>query len=99
LLLKFGANPNVASMGGMGDTVGVTPLHEACEHGELSVVEALLAAGAAVNPIAQLWRPGCEPYTPLDVATSKGNQIIADRIRLAGGRSHRPSAREEHRPS
>ena len=42
-LLKRGADPH------MRDTIGSTPLHIACDAGNIAVVELLLGAGADVN--------------------------------------------------
>ncbi|MEE6490950.1 hypothetical protein FKM82_016054 [Ascaphus truei] len=73
-LLKGGAYPNVK------DNAGWTPLHEACNHGHVKVVELLLQHQALVNTA------GYQNDTPLHDAAKNGNALIA-RLLLRHGAS------------
>lgn len=59
----------------MRDYSGWTPLHEACNHGHVEVVELLLKYGAPVNDRGG---PHCDGVTPLLDAASNGNLEIME---------------------
>jgi len=68
LLLKHGAEPNVA------DARGITPLHNAAFLGHTAVVEHLLARGARVDAAA------ASGETPLMVATAGGHSFVVQEL-------------------
>lgn len=61
---------------------GLTPLHEAVEHGDLERVRQLLASGANPNVAT------CIGYTPLMIAAEKGNVACVDLLIQAGANIH-----------
>ena len=72
--LNSGADPNSA------DTLGVSVLHKAASKGNVSMVEALIAAGADVNPLPT----GSEIGSPLIFAATAG-RAEAVRILIEAG--------------
>ncbi len=72
-LLKDGADVNVAQ----GD--GMTALHWAAEHGDLDILEMLIAAGAHVRAVTRIGS-----YTPLHLASRAGNASVAEALLQAG---------------
>nr|KAF6449678.1 BRCA1 associated RING domain 1 [Molossus molossus] len=73
-LLENGSDPNVK------DHAGWTPLHEACSHGHLEVVELLLQHKALVNT------PGYQNDSPLHDAARNGHVDVV-RLLLSYGAS------------
>jgi len=72
-LLSKGADVNAPQ----GD--GMTALHWAALNGDLKTANALLIAGATVDPLTRIGR-----YTPLHLASSKGNAALVSRLLQAG---------------
>jgi ankyrin repeat protein len=59
---------------------GMTALHWSALHGDLTTVNALLAAKAKVDPVTRLG-----DYTPLHLAAGRGHGAIVTRLLAAGG--------------
>ena len=70
------------------DTVNMTPLHHACELGQGTIAEVLLAHGADVNAVG-----GVHGYTPLHLAVQNDHADLAAAL-LDGGAEL--NARESH---
>lgn len=77
LLLDRGADPDSAC----GCDGGENPIWVAAVQGDLAAVEMLLDHGADPD------RAAFAGLTPLDVATVRGHERIAERLRVAGGHS------------
>jgi ankyrin repeat protein len=75
-LLRKQADVNAAQ----GD--GMTALHWASLHGDVMAVDVLLKAKAAVEPTTRLGN-----YTPLHLATSRGNGAVVARLLAAGAKA------------
>lgn len=74
LLLKRGANPNLAQEGGW------TALHAAAQSGNRPMAETLLAHGANINQRAD------NNQTPLDMALLKGHQELVELLEQLGAK-------------
>jgi len=81
-LLIRGADVNLA------DESGITPLHIACQNGDLQMVQLLLKAGANVNAgaFAQVGaRPGAGWKTPVRIAQETANPELVNLLIEYGG--------------
>ncbi len=76
VLLKDGNDPDLVSMRGR---MHETPLHWAARHGQMDVVELLLAHNADVNAKDR------EGETPLQWAVTDGKTEVAELLRQHGG--------------
>ncbi len=83
-LIEAGANVNQASIGGAGDLVGETPLHEACVGGHASICVKLLAAGASVNDFQGVCRIRGLVRGALAIAAESGHLPIVEALLGAG---------------
>ena len=76
------------------DYCGWQPLHEACNHGNLSIVELLLDRGADINDSGG---PHCRATTPLHDATQNGHVEVV-KLLIARGASVSQSNKDGHTP-
>ena len=76
------------------DYCGWQPLHEACNYGNLSIVELLLDRGADINDPGG---PDCGGMTPLHDATQNGHVEIV-KLLIARGASVSQSNKDGHTP-
>lgn len=70
MLIEAGADVNVVQHGGF------TPLHLACQHGNIDLIIILLEQGASVEARNQ------NGETPSDLALQKGFREIADILKV-----------------
>ena len=76
------------------DYCGWQPLHEACNHGNLSIVELLLDKGADINDPGG---PHCRGMTPLHDAAQNGHVEVVNLL-IARGASVSRSNKDGHTP-
>ena len=83
-LLAAGASVNEASIGGHGDLVRETPLHEACAGGHAAICAKLITAGALLNVLQGVCRIGGIAQGALTIAVRQNNLTIVQLLLDAG---------------